>query len=72
MESANSDFYRHVILPSGERLIDLLDMLTQNNTYLTCKLGETELTPKEDKNLVDLGFFDPARWKYQTLKHRKL
>ena len=65
-------FYRQGVLPTGERLVDLVDVLTQNNTYLTCTNGRTEYTPKEDKNLEDLGFFDPVRQKSQTLKAQKV
>ena len=44
VELINSDFYSHGVLPTRERLIDLVDTLIQENTYLTCINGKVGYT----------------------------
>ena len=71
VELINSNFYRSGLLHTGERLVDIVDTMIQDNTYLTCRNGKVEFTPREDKHLTDMGFFDPARRKGQTLKAQR-
>ena len=64
----NNQYYRAGILPTGEKIHDLIHKLIENNTYWTCTNGKPTFTPKEDRALEDLGFFYPARQKSQTIK----
>ena len=46
VEVIHSSFYRHGILSTGERLLDIVDKLVEDNSYLTCTNGKIEYTPK--------------------------
>ena len=58
VEVANSVYYREAVLPSGERLVDLIGRLEDSNTYVRASKGKLFFTPKDDKDLNDLGHFD--------------
>ena len=68
IEVANSAYYRQAILPSGERLVDLIEKLEESNTYVRARKGELYFTPKDDRDLEDLGHFDKSRRKIQERK----
>ena len=65
---ANSELYRIGKLPTGECMTDLMSTLVDNNTFVKCKSGSIELTPKDDTALIDCGYYDRARRKAQEKK----
>ena len=68
IEVANSAYYREAVLPSGERLVDLIGKLEESNTYVRASKGKLSFTPKDDRDLDDLGHFDKSRRKIQERK----
>ena len=64
----NSAFYREAKLPTGECLTDMLEKLTNNNTFLKYKDGTLILSPVEDAVLEDCGFYDRSRQRTQLKK----
>ena len=68
VEVVNSMYYREAVLPSGERLVDLIEELEKCNTYIRASKGKLFFTPKDDGDLNDLGHFDKSRRKIQERK----
>ena len=68
VEVVNSVYYREAVLPSGERLVDLIENLENSNTYVRASKGKLFFTPKDDGKLNDSGHFDKSRRKIQERK----
>ena len=65
---ANSDAYRIGVLPTKDRITELMEGLVPANTFVLCANGNLEITPRDDNSLEDMGFFDKARRKAQVKK----
>ena len=68
IEIVNSDFYRNGILPSGEKLVDMVFKMEDENTFLTVSNGTTKFLARDDTKLCDLGFYDKTKRRIQEKK----
>ena len=68
IEIVNSEFYRNGILPSGEKLVDMIFKMEDENTFLTVSNGTSEFLARDDTKLCDLGFYDKTRRRIQEKK----
>ena len=68
IEIINSQFYKRGVLPSGEKMGDMIGKLIEFNTFVTSNNGIVKYSPVDDSALVDLCFYDQARRKQQIFR----
>ena len=68
IQVVNSAWYQTGVMPNGERFVDLLDKLKENNIFLSLKGGQSVYLAKEIDKLGDCGYFDKTRRKMQEAK----